>query len=238
MWRAILCLALPAVATISLATGATPRPPAAAECPSVTIDCSDNLVCSDEPVTFTATINGGDPNLQSKFKWTLSAGTISNGQGTSTITVDASRLGGQTITATVEIDDVSAMTADCPKKASCAKQIGYCCMNSRKFDEYGEILFQEETERLDNFALQLKSEPTTQGVVIVYGRYGYRRRDIQARANRIKDYLVKKHDIESERIVIVTGGNVEESTVELWVDLPDKSAPTAIRTDAVEPLEP
>ena len=134
-------------------------------------------------MTFTAKINGGDPNLQSKFKWTLSAGTISNGRGTSTITVDVHGLGGQSITATVEIDDVSAMTADCAKTASCVRQIAICSYN-RKFDEYGEILLQKEAERLDNFAIQLQSEPGTQGVVIVYGRFGYKRGDIQARGSR------------------------------------------------------
>jgi hypothetical protein len=226
------------IALVSLATGATTRPPAAAQCPTVTIDRSANIVCAGEPTTFTATIEGGDPNLQSKFKWTLSAGTITDGQGTSTITVDTKGLGGQSITATVEIDDVSAMTPDCAKTASCVRQVGICDVE-RKFDEYGEILLQKEAERLDNFALQLKNEPGTRGIVIVYGRFGYTRGDIQARANRAKDYLVTKHEIEAERIVIVTGGNVEESTVELWLDIPsNKFTPGANRTDTVEPLEP
>ena len=222
------------VALISLAMGATPRPPAAAECPTVTIDCPANIVCSGEPTTFTAKINGGDPNLQSKFKWTLSAGTITSGQGTSTITVDSKGLGGQSITVMVEIDDVSAMTADCGKTASCVRQIGNCHYH-RKFDEYGEILLQEETERLDNFAIQLQSEPRVQGIVIVYGRFGYKRGDIQARVSRVKDYLVKKHNIDAERIVTIACGNVEESTVEFWVGAPGKPFPLPCRPDAVDP---
>ena len=185
-------------------------------------------------MTFTATINGGDPHLQSKFKWTLSAGMITNGQGTPTITVDVRGLGGQSITATVEIDDISAITADCAKTVSCVRQIGICDY-TRKFDEYGEILLQEETERLDNFAIQLKNEPGVEGIVIVYGRYGDKRGDIQAHANRVKDYLVNKHDIEPERIVIMTGGNVEESTVELWISAPGKFPSLPKRIDEVDP---
>jgi hypothetical protein len=237
MRRFIHCLALLAVATLSLATEATPRLPAS-ECPTVTIDCSENLVCPGEPTTFTAKINGGDPNLKSKFNWTLSAGSITNGQGTSTITVDVSDLTGQSITATVEIDDVTAMTPDCTKTTSCVRQIATCCISHRKFDEYGEILFQEETKRLDNFAIQLKNEPGMQGIIIVYGGPGARRGAAQARATRAKDYLVNKYEIEADRIAIVTGGNLEESTVELWIGAPGKSQPTASRTDAVEPLEP
>jgi hypothetical protein len=119
------------------------------------------------------------------------------------------------------------------------RQIATCCLYSRKFDEYGEILLEEEAERLDSFALQLKNELGAQGVVIVYGRFGYKRSDIQTRANRIKDYLVNRQEIASERIIIVTGGNVEESTVELFVSpYGSEYLPTASRTDAVEPLEP
>lgn len=238
MRRAIYCLALLAVATIIPATVAMPRPPVP-ECPTITIVCSEGLVCPYEPTTFTAEIIGGDPNLKSTFKWKLSAGTITSGQGTSTITVDTRGLAGQSITATVEMDDVTAVTADCVKTTSCVRQIATCCIADRKFDEYGEILLEEEAERLDNFALQLKNEPGSQGVVIVYGRFGYKRGDIQAHANRVKDYLVDKHDIASERIVIVTGGNIEESTVELWITPSgSKFTPGATRTDAVEPLEP
>ena len=237
MRRALQCLALSVVAMLILATVGAPHPPKA-ECPTVTIECSANLVCPGEPTTFIAQIKGGDPSLPSKFKWKLSAGTITGGQGTSTITVDTRGLGGQSITATVEMDDVSAMTPDCPKTASCIRQVANCDYG-RKFDEYGEILLEEEAGRLDNFAIQLKNEPGAQGVVIVYGRFGYKRSDIQARANRIKAYLVDKHDIESERIVIVTGGNVDESTVELLVfPLGSKFIPSASRDDAVEPLEP
>ena len=225
------------VALISLATGATPRPPAAAECPTVTIDCSVGIVCPDEPTTFTATINGGDPSIQPTFKWTLSAGTITGGQGTPTITVDVTGLGSQSVTATVELSGLTALTADCAKSASCKRQIGNCTYH-RKYDEYGEISLREEKERLDNFAIQLKNETRVLGIIIVYGGLRAKRGDADARADRAKNYLINKHGIEAERIMTITGGNVEGSSVELWVGTPGKGHPTAIRTDAVEPLEP
>jgi len=37
-----------------------------------------------------------------------------------------------------------------------------------KFDEYEDLAFSDEMARLDNFALQLQSQPRARGFVIVY----------------------------------------------------------------------
>ena len=52
------------------------------------------------PITFIANVSG-DGNFT--YNWSVSAGTISSGQGTSSITVDTEGLGGQSITATMEL---------------------------------------------------------------------------------------------------------------------------------------
>ena len=56
-----------------------------------------------QPVTFTASVTGGPEGFAPTYNWSVSAGTITSGQGTSTITVDTAGLGGQTVTATVSI---------------------------------------------------------------------------------------------------------------------------------------
>ena len=236
MRRIISCLAV-IVASVCLATGTMLRPPVA-ECPTMTIECDEGMVCPYEPITFTAAINGGDSSLQLTFKWTVSAGTIISGQGTPAITVDTTGLINQKITATLELAGLTALTAGCSNSVSCTRQIALCCIYNRKFDEYGDISFKKEKERLDNFAIQLENEPGAQGVIIVYGGLRARRGDAEARANRAKDYMVNKHGIEAERIVTVPGGNVEGSSVELWIGVSgNKYLPTASRTDAVEPRE-
>jgi hypothetical protein len=236
MRRFIHCLALLAFATISLAAIATPRQ-SAAQCPTVTIECPAGIALPRDPLTFTANINGGDINIQPTFKWTISAGTIISGQGTPTITVDTTGLEGGSVTVTVEISGTSALTAGCHITANCTRQIAGCVLTHRKFDEYGDISSKDEKKRLDTFAIQLENEPGMLGILVVYGGRRAKRGDAEARANRAKDYLVAKHGLGAERILTVTGGNIEESTVELWIGVPGESQPTASRTDAVEPRE-
>jgi len=80
------------LSTIAECTGC--RPP----CPTVSVSCPADVDLG-APITFTASVNG-DANVT--YNWSVSAGTISGGQGTSSITVNTDGLGGQTVTATVE----------------------------------------------------------------------------------------------------------------------------------------
>ncbi|HKR13889.1 MAG TPA: hypothetical protein VJT15_17630, partial [Pyrinomonadaceae bacterium] len=67
-------------------------------CPNVEIVCPTN-VRLDQPLTFTSRASGGTPSITPVYNWTVSAGTIVEGQGTNTIKVDTSGLAGQTVRA-------------------------------------------------------------------------------------------------------------------------------------------
>ena len=91
------------------------------ECPRVSVECPGGVVAVGTPLTFTATISGGDPAVIYTYRWTVSAGTIASGQDTSSITVDTTGLGsGQTVEATVEI---GGFPEPCDKKGSCSSQL-------------------------------------------------------------------------------------------------------------------
>src|SRR5205823_10702972 len=159
--------------------------------------------------------------------WSVSAGTITGGQNTSSITVNASA--GQTITASV---DVMGLDPSCPHTFSCTTNIKPPPPGSRKFDEYGNIRFNDEKARLDNFAIQLQNEPTSQGYIIGYGSCDA---EGQTRANRAKDYLVNTRGIDAGRLVVVDGGCMPELKVELWI-VPSGATPPAASTEgAVSP---
>ena len=99
------------------------------DCPVVSVSCPDSDL--GPTLTVNASVPGGDPKLT--FKWTVSAGKITSGQGTPSISVDTSGLGGQSFTASVE---VGGFDKACPNAASCS--IIFCRMvKARKFDEYG-----------------------------------------------------------------------------------------------------
>jgi PKD domain len=203
--------------TVNACNCVTPTPP---PCPTVTVSCPDT-VTPGTPVTFTANVSGGDATVTPTFNWTVSAGTITSGQGTSSITVDTANVTGN-ITATVT---VGGYPASCNLSSSCTTGAPPV-RTARKVDEYGNIRFNDEKARLDNFAIELQNDPTSQGYLICYGGRKGRAGEAQARCDRAKNYLTTTRGIDASRIVTVDGGYRENLTVELWV-VPSGATPPA-----------
>jgi PKD domain-containing protein len=207
------------------------KPPVQPLCPVTNVRCPSEVYAKDR-LTFTADVSGGDPNVQPTYNWTVSAGTISSGQGTATIDVDTSGLEG-TVTATVEAGGFDRSCGYRSTASSCTTSVMKKA-EARKFDEYGKLLPKDENARLDNFMIELQSDPTTQAHIISYntGRPG----DAQKAADRAKNYLIGKRGLDRSRVVTVTGGSREDPTVELWI-VPS-GAPLPKPTPAVKPSEP
>src|SRR6185436_1480452 len=117
-------------------------PPPPPTCPNVGIVCPDRVVLG-EPLTFSSNISGGTGNVTPIYNWTVSAGTIIDGQGTGTIHVDTTGLAGQSVTATLSM---GGYTLDC--SATCTVQFP-APAECRKFDEYPTITYNDEKARLD-----------------------------------------------------------------------------------------
>jgi hypothetical protein len=202
-----------------------PPPP----CPTVSVSCPSE-VDPNQPITFTASVSGGDSSATYTYNWSVSAGTISSGQGTSTITVDTANLAGQSVTATVSIGGAdpscTGTTASCTTGVKPPKPI------AQKFDEYGNIRFNDEKARLDNYAIQLQNQPGAAGTIIVYGTCTG---EGQQRGDRAKDYLVNTRGIEAGRITVVDGGCASELKVQLWIVPSGADAPTVDTSGAISP---
>ncbi len=212
--RDLNCVAFSSVAIV---VTDCPAPPPEIVCPNVTVSCPD-AASENAPATFTATISGGTPGITPTYNWTISAGRIISGQGTTSITVDTNGMAGQTIRANL---DVGGYGMGCP--ASCATSIPI--MNKpRKFDEYYDIARNDEKARLDNYAIQLQSEPGSQAYIIVYPSKKATAAQARARAQRISDYLVNSRGIDSQRVVITTAQPREDWLFELWV-VPEGAQP-------------
>jgi hypothetical protein len=205
--------------TVAECTGCVPP------CPTLSVSCPSD-VDQGQPITFTASVSG-DQTVT--YNWSVSAGTISSGQGTSTITVDTTGIGGQTVTATV---DLGGLDPACSKTASCTTSVRPPAPLARKFDEYGDIRFNDEKARLDNYAIQLQQEPGAQGVIIAYGNCAGA---AQARADRAKDYLVNTRGIDAGRLQTIDGGCRADLTVELWIVPQGATAPAADTSNAITP---
>lgn len=211
--------------TVTVVLCTCPPPP----CPNVSVSCPSE-VDAGQSLTFNASVTGGPSSLMPTYNWSVSAGTITGGQGTSSITVDTAGLGGQTVTATVEVGGVEPA---CGRTASCSTSVKPVEVPVPvKFDEYGDIKFNDEKARLDNYAIQLQNQTGSQGYIIAYGTCEGQG---QARADRAKNYLVNTRGIEAGRITAVDGGCRADLTVQLWIVPTGASNPATSTDGAVSP---
>ena len=208
--------------TVADCTGCVPP------CPTVSVSCPSE-VDQGSPITFTASVAGGPANATATYNWSVSAGTISGGQGTSSITVDTAGTGGQSITATVEL---GGFDPACSRTASCTTSVKPPAPLPTKFDEYGNIKFNDEKARLDNYAIQLQNAPGSAATIIAYGSCAG---EAQARADRAKDYLVNTRGIEAGRITTIDGGCRSDLTVQLWIVPAGATAPAASSDGVISP---
>jgi hypothetical protein len=154
MWL-ILCLWLsnstPARSLPEASTHST-----AITCPTVNISCPDT-VDSGQPVTFMAAITGLAPDAKLSYKWGVSAGVITEGQGGASMKVETRGLSGVVVTATLEVEGLDSRCSSL-NKASCATTVRTSCSLIPPFDQYGNLSAKDERARLDNIALTVKRE--------------------------------------------------------------------------------
>jgi len=227
----------------------TPTPPrsskggvsptaAVVQCPKVEVSCPSE-VDAEMPITFTASVTGGDREATLTYNWTVSAGTISSGQGTSTITVDTTGVAGQSSTATVNLGGYDPKCQ--PPTQSCTTGTKPKPRPALKFDEYGTLSLDERNSHLDNFAIQLQNDPTAVGYVIAYGGRKSRPGAASSLLDMSKDYLVNTRGIEASRIFTVDGGYRESLTSDLWIvpqnSTPPKATPTVDRSEIKSPMK-
>lgn len=202
----------------------------AATCPTVRVS-SPTEVDEGQPITFTASVAGGDRDLTVTYNWVLTAGTISSGQGTSTITVDTTRPHAASVTATVQIGGVDRI---CNNRATSTTGLIPPPPPARKFDEFGTLKTADLHSHLDNYAIRLQSEPGAQGYVITYGGRTSTTTAAKTAGEKVKKYLGDVRGIDYSRIVLVDGGYREKPFTELWI-LPYKGSKPPTATPTVKP---
>jgi hypothetical protein len=206
------------------------------QCPTVTVSCPDTAQENLEgALTFTANVSGGDSNVTPTFNWTVSAGTISSGQGTSSINVDTTGIGGQTVTATV---DVGGFPRECRTSNSCTTSIEKKSAPSVKFAEYVTTDLSANKAQLDKFVLALQQDPTAQGYLIAYGGRTSRPEDAQKAADNATDYTINIRKMDGARTLSGVGGYRDKPTVELWVAPAGGAPPLATPTVKPEDVKP
>ncbi|HKS42896.1 MAG TPA: Ig-like domain-containing protein [Blastocatellia bacterium] len=212
---------------------------AQAKCPTVRTSCPDSVKVGED-LTFTVNVSGGDNNVTPTYNWAISAGTISSGQGTSTIIVETKEAGGMTITATV---DVGGYDRSCSTASSCTASV---LKKAVKVAEYGKVKPAEEKAILDKFAAELESDSSAQGYIISYETpKGPKMEAFKASDNAIQ-YLIKQRNIAAGRFLPATGGYREQVAIELWLvpsgaDMPQATPtidPSKVKPTKEKPAPP
>ena len=166
------------------------------------------------------------------YNWSVTAGTISGGQGTASIRVDSTGLGGQTIVAKVVVDDGSGEAAcrvsdQKPVEVIPRKPPEVKC---REFDSFQSVAFDDDKARFDNLTTELQNAPDSQAVIIIYaGRYS-RVGQADLLGKRTSDYLTTARQLDSGRFVIVDGGYRETDYFDIWICPPGAPRPEASPT--------
>lgn len=182
------------------------------------------------PLRLKARISGLNHIQNPEFQWVTSAGTITTGQGTDEITIDTTGIGGMVLTATVSL---SRVPVGCAVSASITVTVSpppVAC--GLAFDQYGDLKFEDETARLDNFAIQLMNEPSAVGYILMSaGKVTFPNETAEHLA-RAKSYMSDVREIDRSRIVTLDCGFSNDLTIHLYIGDPGATLPVCA-TDGI-----
>lgn len=184
------------------------------ECGIVDID-GPSQVGPGEPLQFKAKITGMSHTTKPEFKWKVSAGTITAGQGTDEITVDSVGLNGLDLIVTVELSGAPLGCKGTASRTTQVKPFGFVC--GLPLDSFGDIKFEDEKARLDNFAIQLSNEFLAIGYILMSAGQRTFKGEAQARLARAKSYLMNVRGMDPNRIVTVDCGFSQELSIKLYI---------------------
>ena len=200
-------------------------------CPyNIQLDGPERVIEGDL-ITF-ASINtvtaGAIPVL---YNWAVSPDTvkITSGLGTPAITVDTTGMGGETITADLDVND-GVYDATCRQRISVPTIVDKRPPppSPSKFDEFESLAFDDDKARLDAFAIELQNQPDSQGYIIMYqgtDKLSMKSRSVDKLSKRTLDYLVKTRGVDPRRIVITNWGTRAKTMYELWIIPPGAQPP-------------
>jgi hypothetical protein len=191
-----------------------------ASCPKIDVS-GVGLTPLSVPMTIMVSIEGYDLSKLS-FRWTTSAGVISEGQGTTSIRISNYKMG-ENVTATVE---VTGLPEGCNNTASETGSVICSCPSPTLSDEFSIPVSQIDKARLADFINELKKNPNAQGYIIEYFKPKTPQKIVNQKFRKIADYLVNELQFEKERITIITNFDKPEYLTKFWIVPPGAEPPT------------
>ncbi len=210
-------------------------------CPFPVNISAPKQVTDGEIITYTADVAySGTTSLRYNWRVTPSSARIVSGQGSPTLNVDSTGLGGQRITATLIADDGSSYPecSQTVQAVSLVTPLEKKIIVAREFDECNSCSFDDQKARLDNLAVELQNDPSTRAYILAYGGRMSPLGQVEKLMSRSRDYLITQRGIDASRIVVVNGGFREEDSVELWLVPSGAAAPKPTPTVQMGDVKP
>ncbi len=175
-------------------------------CPSLSVNDQSGVTSPGSTMTFT--LNGGGSN---PVNWSVTAGTIESGQGTSTITVRVPAEGSPSnITATASLGGLDE-ACRCPNTAQGTGGVAPK-LTGRLVDEFGTKKDDEVKAIVDNFYIELNNDPNAKGYIVIYGNP---KQIAHRKAQIMKAINFRKYPL--DRVIFVDGGdNGQGEYTKLW----------------------
>lgn len=182
------------------------------ECPSLSVSGPSGTTAPGDSMTFTANISGGSCDNVT-YNWTVSSGTIVEGQGTPVIRVATTKeMANSNVTATFTASG-DCLCEDCPRTASGDGPVAGNPM-PEKVDEFGAQTPDEIKARLDIINNRISSDPTSRAVIINYGSAA----EVKKREAAIRKAIAFR-GFDASRYTYVNGGPTTDGSkvkTEFW----------------------
>lgn len=184
-----------------------------AACPAISVTGPAGITNPGDSFHFTATIDKA-PSNPIDYRWTVSTGSIVDGQGTDKIRVevDWEAVDGITVTATVE---VLGLAKECPNTYSETAGVSHTRGAAVLEDEYSTSISRIDNARLLAFVVEMNKSPSSFAYIYEYFVPGTRKTAVQRKISRTKAALVKA-GIAADRFKIEVVPDADQNLTRLY----------------------
>lgn len=181
-------------------------------CPNVEVRTEKEVYRKGSLILFEAVIpTGKDPKFlpSASFQWTVSAGSIVSGQGTTRINVDTAGVDAASVTATVRI---GGYCAACEKTSFRGITRVIAAPKPVLSNEFVHGNCGSLQANLDAFVNELSNDPTARGHIQLYGS----ERAMRRAERQIRGWIGFRKLDPNRFMIIRVGGNAARARIELW----------------------
>lgn len=198
----------------------------AQNCPSIRVSSPDMLK-EGEPAVFTVNTSGGDPNISVTYNWSISAGIIESGQGTSSIYVNTTGFGGQTVTATVELGGLAPACSRTSSSSTAVEALPQTELHNKGDYSTVRSFTDEAIKFAGDFMSAYYAAEQTRAIIYLYPAKTATAAAVIKQMTGIIKKTFAGYGMKPARYIIKTAGKRAKISYEMWIVPKDGKVPKA-----------